>query len=109
MKWKLLAPLAVLVSLLLSACGQECTDQPAATGAAAAPEQKTYQWKLVTTWPKNFPGLGLAPENFARMVNEMSDGRLQIKVYGANELVPAMGVFDAVAGGARSPPAGRTC
>ena len=22
---------------------------------------KHYKWKLVTAWPKNFPGLGLAP------------------------------------------------
>lgn len=90
--------LALVAGLLLSGCGKECETGPAAT-AAAAPQQ-TYHWKLVTTWPKNFPGLGAAPENFAKAVNEMSNGRLQIKVYGANELVPAMGVFDAVAGGA---------
>ena len=59
----------------------------------------SYQWKLVTTWPKNFPGLGLAPENFARLVGEMSNGRLLIQVHGANEIVPAMGVFDAVSSG----------
>ncbi len=58
-----------------------------------------YQWKMVTTWPKNFPGLGRAPETFAELVNTMSDGRIQIKVYGAGELVPALGVFDAVSSG----------
>ncbi len=58
-----------------------------------------YRWKMVTTWPKNFPGLGLAPENFARIVNEMSDGRLKVHVYGAGEVVPAFGVFDAVSQG----------
>lgn len=98
MKWNLSALLILCVSLLLGACGKECADNAAAPGAVAP--QVAYQWKLVTTWPKNFPGLGAAPENFAKMVNEMSNGRLQIRVYGANELVPAMGVFDAVAGGA---------
>jgi TRAP-type mannitol/chloroaromatic compound transport system substrate-binding protein len=60
---------------------------------------QTYHWKMVTSWPKNTPGLGVGAENVARVVNEMSGGRLQIHVYGANELVPAMGVFDAVSSG----------
>ena len=64
-----------------------------------AEDATLFEWKMVTTWPKNFPGLGLAPENFARMVNDMSDGRLRIQVHGANEIVPAMGVFGAVSSG----------
>ena len=60
---------------------------------------ETFQWKLVTTWPKNFPGLGTGPEKFARWVNEMSDGRLTVRVYGAGEIVPAFEVFDAVSQG----------
>ena len=48
---------------------------------------------------KNFPGLGMGPENFSRYVNEMTCGRMQIKVYGAGEFVPALGVFDAVSQG----------
>ena len=66
---------------------------------ALATSDEIFHWKLVTTWPKNFPGLGTAPETFATMVNEMSNGRLQIKVHGAGELVPALGVFDAVSSG----------
>ena len=58
-----------------------------------------YHWKMITTWPKNFPGLGMAAENFADLVEEMSDGRLTVHVYGAGELVPAMEVFDAVSQG----------
>ena len=59
-------------------------------------KEKVYKWNMVTTWPKNFPGLGMAAENLSQYVKEMSNGRLIIKVYGAGELVPAMGVFDAV-------------
>ena len=62
-------------------------------------QQQVFQWKLVTTWPKRFPGLGLAPENFAEMVDRMSNGRLKIQVHGANEIVPALGVFGAVSSG----------
>lgn len=57
------------------------------------------EWKLVTTWPKNFPGLGSAAENLARMVEAMSNGRLKIHVYGGGEIVPPLGVFDAVSQG----------
>ena len=60
---------------------------------------EAIEWKLVTTWPKGLPGLGAAPENFARRVNEASGGRLRIKVFGAGEIVPAFEVFDAVSRG----------
>ncbi|MCB1691638.1 MAG: TRAP transporter substrate-binding protein [Pseudomonadales bacterium] len=51
---------------------------------------------MVTTWPKNLPGVGVAPERLAEVLRKMSNGRLQITVYGAGEIVPALGVFDAV-------------
>ncbi len=58
--------------------------------------EKKYQWKMVTAWPKNFPGVGIGANNLAKRINQMSSGRLKIKVFGAGELVPALGVFDAV-------------
>ncbi len=68
-------------------------------GEALDRGQEHFKWKLITTWPKNFPGLGTGPENFARMVGEMSGGRLQVHVYGAGEIVPAFETFDAVSQG----------
>jgi len=75
------------------------TIKPSSAATGGSMSKDKYQWKLVTTWPKNLPGLGAAPENFARYVEEMSDGRLSIRVYGAGEIVPAFEVFDAVAQG----------
>jgi TRAP-type mannitol/chloroaromatic compound transport system substrate-binding protein len=83
--------------LLLAGCGQPAAES--AAGAAPAAEQKVYRWRLITTWPKNLPGLGTAPENLANRLREMSNGRLDIKVYGAGELVGAFEVFDAVSQG----------
>ena len=60
---------------------------------------KTWKWKMVTTWPKNFPGLGTGAEFLAKQINAMSNGRINVKVYGAGELVPAFEIFDAVANG----------
>lgn len=64
-----------------------------------APPAQPIEWKLVTTWPKNLPALGTAPERLAAAVAEMSAGRFQIKVYADGELVPAFEVFDAVSQG----------
>ena len=74
-----------------------CSDSP--NSEQKIDKQKTYNWSLVTTWPKNYPGLGMAPERLAKLAKEMSDGRINITVYGAGEIVPAMGVFDAVSAG----------
>ena len=86
--------LATIVSVGLMGCGGNETQSTSTTA-----EVKKLNWKLVTSWPKNFPGLGTAPENFAKLVNEMSGGRLTIKVYGAGEIVPGFQVFDAVSQG----------
>ncbi|NRA51966.1 MAG: TRAP transporter substrate-binding protein, partial [Phaeodactylibacter sp.] len=57
---------------------------------------KKYQWKMVTTWPPKFPILGEACEIFAERVKTLSGGRMEIRVYGGNELVPALEAFDTV-------------
>lgn len=59
-----------------------------------------YNWKMVTTWPPNFPVLGEACQLFADWVEIMSAGQMSIKVYGAGELIPGLEVFDAVSSGA---------
>jgi len=73
------------------------TPAPAATPAITKP--RTIEWKMVTTWPKNFPGLGTGANYLAELIGQMSGGRLKVKVYGAKELVPAFEIFDAVSSG----------
>lgn len=65
-------------------------------GKAGAYSGKKYKWKMVTAWPPNFPVFGEQMLNFSKKVSAMSGGRLDIKVYGGGELVPAMESFDAV-------------
>lgn len=96
----LLTALLVLVLGLWTAeriGGDEPAPSLLATGDGEAVE--AIEWKLVTTWPKNSPGLGHGPEVFADMIRDMSNGRLDIRVYGAGEIVPAFEVFDAVSSG----------
>ena len=87
------APL--LAAGTLAACGESQQQQ----AAPAVQFQQHFKWKMVTTWPKDFPALGTGANNLAHSIAALSGGRLQVKVYGAGELVPASGVFDAVSGG----------
>lgn len=66
---------------------------------APAYAQGKRKLKLVTTWPKNFPGLGFMAERAAKWIGEATDGRISIRVYAAGELVPALECFDAVSNG----------
>ena len=85
----------IFAILILVSCSNE---QPTSIEQTIEKDKK-YDWRLVTSWPKNYPGLGMAPERIADLVEEMSDGQMKITVYGAEEQVPAFGVFDAVSSG----------
>jgi TRAP-type mannitol/chloroaromatic compound transport system substrate-binding protein len=77
----------------------------AAAGVAAssfpapAISQNRMQWRMVTTWPKNFPGLGTGANLLADLITRGTDGRLSVKVFGAGEIVPAFESIDAVGSG----------
>ena len=69
-------------------------------GAPALAKKAGRELKMLTCWPKNFPGLGNSAERFAKRVERASEGRLRIKVFGAGEIVAPFEVLDAVASGA---------
>ena len=75
----------------------------ATTLASALPRpaiaQDRLEWKMVTAWPKGLPGLGTGAERLAERITKASDGRLNVKVFAAGELVDATGCFDAVSHG----------
>jgi len=74
-------------------------------GAAAVPlaapaiAQGVRQWRMVTAWPKNLPGPGVAAQLLADRIATLSGGRIEVKLFAAGELVPGRGVFDAVSEG----------
>jgi TRAP-type mannitol/chloroaromatic compound transport system substrate-binding protein len=74
-----------------------------AAAASAFPKpaiaQGVRELKMVTTWPKNLPGLGTSAERVAQSITALSCGRLQVKVLGAGQLVNAFESFDAVSSG----------
>ncbi len=71
----------------------------AVTLAAPAVAQGNMTWRMVTTWPKNFPGLGVGAQRLADRITAASGGRLTVQVYSAGELVPPLQSLDAVIDG----------
>jgi len=95
-----LAWLALLLVGLLGACsGDSGGDNSGGQAQGATSDQQVFRWRMITTWPKNLPGLGTGPERMADLLRQMSNGRLDITVYGSGELVGAFEVFDAVSQG----------
>lgn len=75
----------------LAGCSTEHQD-----GETKIKDDRTYQWKMVTTWPPNFPILGDGCQLLADWISEMSQGQMTIHVYGGGELVPPLETFEAV-------------
>ncbi len=85
------------IGMGLVACNPR-VDQSRSDGAEINFNKK-FRWNMVTTWPPNFPILGEGCNEFANWVDQMSGGRLSIKVFGGGELIPALEAFDAVSSG----------
>lgn len=73
----------------------------AAASALAAPAiaQGNQTWRMVTTWPRNFPGLGVGAQRLAERITEATDGQLTIQVFAGGEMVPPLQALDAVIDG----------
>lgn len=67
--------------------------------SAPAIASDKIKWRMVTSWPKNLPGPGVAAQMLADRITALSGGRLEVKLYAAGEVVPGNGVFDAVSEG----------
>jgi len=57
--------------------------------------QPKFQWRLPTMWTPASDVLQGNAQRFAKIVDELTAGRLKIQVFAAGELMPAIGVFDA--------------
>ena len=75
----------------------------AAAGTVAAPaiaqSQPAIQWRMAASWPKSLDTLFGGAELVAKRVAEITDGKFQIRVFAAGEIVPALQVLDAVQAG----------
>lgn len=88
----------ISLPVFLKTCLSQNTAQN--NGSPNIINRKNYKWKMVTTWPPNFPILDEGCKLFAKWINEMSDGQMEITVYAGGELVPPLEAFNAVRSGA---------
>jgi TRAP-type mannitol/chloroaromatic compound transport system substrate-binding protein len=91
MKKSIFVKAALVVSLGLSSLGL--------SALAHADDDKKYRWRLAETWGPNFPIFGDTTKNMAKMVKEMSNGRLTIRIDSSNKHKSALGIFDFVKSG----------
>ncbi|MCY4499494.1 MAG: twin-arginine translocation signal domain-containing protein, partial [Rhodospirillaceae bacterium] len=72
-------------SVALAACGEndnqdqqqaDATGTPEHPGQAPGFSRGLREWNFVTTWPKNFPGLGTGAQRLADQITAASEGRL---------------------------------
>lgn len=80
-------------------CAERCGTATASFPTAAPGRVTARTLKMVTSWPKDFPGTGDAAEAVAKLITAMSGGAINVEVYSAGELVGAFDAFDAVSGG----------
>ncbi|MCZ6863082.1 MAG: TRAP transporter substrate-binding protein [Alphaproteobacteria bacterium] len=61
--------------------------------------QKRIKMVMVSTWPRDFPGLGTGAQRLAKRITAATDGRIQVQYFAAKERVGAFDSFDEVASG----------
>jgi TRAP-type mannitol/chloroaromatic compound transport system substrate-binding protein len=66
---------------------------------APAIAQDVKELTIVSTWPRDFPGLGTSAQRLAARITELSEGRIQTEYFAAGERVGAFDSFDEVASG----------
>ncbi|MEQ8936547.1 MAG: hypothetical protein RIE56_12235, partial [Amphiplicatus sp.] len=54
-----------------------CDCGTVAPGVIGGPGLRQRELKMVTTWPKDFPGLGTMAERTAQFITEMSGGAME--------------------------------
>jgi TRAP-type mannitol/chloroaromatic compound transport system substrate-binding protein len=94
---KIIQSLLFLMSIIfITSCNQTADNNNSSKPVTSV---KTFNWKMVTTWPPNFPIFQEGVMQLAKDIETMSDERLKIQVYAGGELVPALQAFDAVSQG----------
>jgi len=73
-----------------------CSNNAAEGGAAAVQTQPNLRWRLASSFTRSLDTIFGAAEVMADRVNQLTDGRFRIRVYPANELVPAFEVLESV-------------
>ncbi len=67
--------------------------------SAPAIAKSRKEMVIVSTWPRDFPGLGISAQRLAARIDQLSEGRIATQYFSAGERVGAFDSFDEVASG----------
>jgi len=67
-----------------------------AIGSARAADLPAIRWRLASSFPKSLDTIYGAGEVLADRLRKISDGKFQVRVFAAGEIVPGLQVLDAV-------------
>ncbi|MBX9863850.1 MAG: TRAP transporter substrate-binding protein [Hyphomicrobium sp.] len=81
-----------------AAAGLAACDAPT-TAPAVHESMPNLTWRLTSSFPKSLDTIHGAAEVFAKIVGEMTDGRFNIQVFAAGEIVGGLQAMDAVSDG----------
>ncbi len=71
----------------------------AVAAPAVAQSSPEVKWRLASSFPKSLDTIYGGAEVMARMVSDLTDGKFQIQVFAAGEIVPGLQAADAVTNG----------
>ncbi|MBI3513257.1 MAG: ABC transporter substrate-binding protein [Proteobacteria bacterium] len=78
---------------ITAAAGGVAASALAAPAIAQAP---TVRWRITTSWPKSLDTIYGSVELIAKRVAGLTEGKFEIRVFAAGEIVPGLQVLDAV-------------
>jgi len=87
--------LVLIISVLLSACAK----QEAAAPTSAPPTATVYEWRLQSHSAPTEPTYSVMITDYVKRIEEMSDGRIEIEMHSAGELLPSKEILPSVAKG----------
>jgi TRAP-type mannitol/chloroaromatic compound transport system substrate-binding protein len=79
-----------------AACAPEAAETQSGEGVISGP---SINWRLATSFPQSLDILHGGAERFAERIRTLTEGRFNIRVYAAGELVPGLQVMDGVQAG----------
>ena len=82
---------------LVAGCSNEATSS---SGAPAVITQRNIRWRLISSFPRSLDTIFGAADVFAQRVRAITEGKFDIRVYPAGEIVPYDQVLESVQKGA---------
>ena len=83
----------------LDTAKQRISELEKKTPEAPAVVKDRIEIVMVTTWPRDFPGLGTGAQRVAKRISDMTNGRMVVQYFAGGERVKPFDSFDEVASG----------